>query len=131
MIIIHLSDTTQKLTKRAAPDEISLINFLFGLAPVEVYLATEVAFNAGELLPHRFTLTSSKKSEEAVCFLLHFLWIAPGFLISRLALWCPDFPPRLKLSCKQVTKENKAQRLSETSFELASLIDCRLQSQKI
>lgn len=31
---------------------------LFGLAPKGVYLASQVALAAGELLPHRFTLTT-------------------------------------------------------------------------
>ena len=42
---------------------------LFGLAPGGVYRARPVTRPAGELLPHRFTLTPAKT--EAVCFLWH------------------------------------------------------------
>ena len=45
---------------------------LFGLAPGGVYRAKRVAPPAGELLPHRFTLTSPGKPGKAVCFLWHF-----------------------------------------------------------
>ncbi len=46
---------------------------LFGLAPGGVYRARPVTRPAGELLPHRFTLTSTHSEEEAkaVCFLWH------------------------------------------------------------
>ena len=44
---------------------------LFDLAPGGVCLARLVAQPAGELLPHRFTLTA-RKAREAVYFLLHF-----------------------------------------------------------
>jgi len=46
---------------------------LFNLAPGGVCLARPVTRPAGELLPHRFTLTS-QETREAVCFLLHFPW---------------------------------------------------------
>ncbi len=48
--------------------------FLFGLASDGVYLATWVTPNAGELLPHRFTLTrrcAIVAQRRAVCFLWH------------------------------------------------------------
>ena len=61
--------------------------FLLDLAPSGVCLAKPVTRPAGELLPHRFTLTArvypaflagrrsmSRKIREAVCFLLHFPW---------------------------------------------------------
>lgn len=53
-------------------------SFLFGLAPGGVCRAEPVTRSAGELLPHRFTLTPRKPLSElstlrvAVCFLLHF-----------------------------------------------------------
>ena len=60
---------------------------LFGLAPDGVYLASDVATGTGELLPHRFTLTSgpAEPIPEAVCFLLHFPprhrdWALPSIL---------------------------------------------------
>ena len=46
---------------------------LFGLAPGGVCLARLVTQPAGELLPHRFTLTADGRGHRlAVCFLLHF-----------------------------------------------------------
>ena len=45
---------------------------LFDLAPGGVYLAGSVTRPAGELLPHRFTLTLCK--QRAVYFLLHYPW---------------------------------------------------------
>ena len=47
---------------------------LFDLAPGGVCLARLVTQPAGELLPHRFTLTAWACAHEAVCFLLHFPW---------------------------------------------------------
>ena len=47
---------------------------LFDLAPGGVYLARPVTRPAGELLPHRFTLTSPGEPDAAVYFLLHFPW---------------------------------------------------------
>ena len=47
---------------------------LFDLAPSGVYRARPVTRPAGELLPHRFTLTAWAEAHEAVCFLLHFPW---------------------------------------------------------
>ena len=46
---------------------------LFGLAPSGVCLANQVTLAAGELLPHRFTLTAKpdESNSMAVCFLLH------------------------------------------------------------
>jgi len=46
---------------------------LFDLAPGGVCLARPVTRPAGELLPHRFTLTS-REIREAVYSLLHFPW---------------------------------------------------------
>ena len=46
---------------------------LFGLAPGGVCRASDVTTGAGELLPHRFTLTvGNSQFPKAVCFLWHF-----------------------------------------------------------
>ena len=45
---------------------------LFGLAPDGVYQARRVTPPAGELLPHRFTLTRVTEVTQAVYFLLHY-----------------------------------------------------------
>ena len=54
---------------------------LLGLAPDGVCLAAPVTRHAGELLPHRFTLTGEpyleRRGSQAVCFLLHFPRLAP------------------------------------------------------
>ena len=59
------------LTDRAGPAGFNRPSPLLGLAPGGVYLAGWVTPPAGELLPHRFTLTLHPR---AVCFLLHFPW---------------------------------------------------------
>jgi hypothetical protein len=64
---------------------------LFGLAPGGVCLAPGVTTGTGELLPHRFTLTSPKRGG--------LLSVALSCASPRLgvtqhpALWSPDFPP--------------------------------------
>jgi len=50
------------------------------LAPGGVYRAAPVTWRAGALLPHRFTLTSSRR-REAVCFLWHYPAGHPGLLL--------------------------------------------------
>jgi len=69
---------------------------LLGLAPGGVCLARPVTRPAGELLPHRFTLTLRLgcPGPMAVCFLLHFpwprgRWVLPTTVFRRR----PDFPP--------------------------------------
>src|SRR3954464_6433647 len=79
---------------------------LFGLAPGGVCRARPVTRPAGELLPHRFTLTSVPPQTccagaEAVYSLWHFPYpshsrevvLTVGVTHHR-ALWSPDFPPR-------------------------------------
>ena len=71
-------------------------SLLFGLAPSGVYQANQVTLTAGELLPHRFTLTASQPagSDVAVCFLLHYsLTSRPVGVTHHRVLWSPDFPP--------------------------------------
>jgi len=57
---------------------------LLGLAPGGVYLATPVARGAGELLPHRFTLTCPRGP--AVCFLWHCPAGRPGLPLTTTLL---------------------------------------------
>ena len=60
----------------------------FGLAPGGVYRAVRVTPGAGALLPHRFTLTCSRRTvPSAVCF----LWHCPS---GR-----PDWPLAITLPC--------------------------------
>ena len=67
---------------------------LFGLAPGGVCLARPVARPAGELLPHRFTLTAPGGAGEAVCFLLHFPWPRGRWALPiTVSDRSPDFPP--------------------------------------
>ncbi len=74
---------------------------LLGLAPDGVYRARPVTRPAGELLPHRFTLTAGVDPEGAasggglfsVALSLPDRGRAVGVTHHR-ALWSPDFPPR-------------------------------------
>ncbi len=50
--------------------------FLFGLASGGVYQAIEVTFDAGELLPHRFTLTT-QALQATPRSAVYFLWHCP------------------------------------------------------
>ncbi len=58
---------------------------LFGLAPGGVYLATPVAWGAGGLLHHRFTLTS--RDRKAVCSLWHCPAGRPGWVLPTTLLY--------------------------------------------
>ena len=67
--------------------------FLFGLAPDGVYQANRVAPVAGELLPHRFTLTT--RSEEPFGGILSValsLIFRPVGVTDHPVLRSPDFP---------------------------------------
>ena len=76
---------------------------LFGLAPSGVYQALDVATETGELLPHRFTLTSKDCQQapfhEAVYFLWHFPsrrrdWALPSTLSCGARTFLPSgLPP--------------------------------------
>ena len=66
------------------------ISLLFGLAPSGVYLASQVALAAGELLPHRFTLTSFGGGLLSAALALA---LRPVGVTDHFALWSPDFPP--------------------------------------
>ena len=60
---------------------------LLGLAPGGVYRATPVTRGAGELLPHRFTLTgTTPRRGPAVCFLWHFPAGRPGLPLTTTLL---------------------------------------------
>jgi hypothetical protein len=65
-------------------------HLLLGLAPSGVCLAAPVARHAGELLPHRFTLTSATRGG------LFSVALSAGrpawHSHQRPALWSPDFP---------------------------------------
>ena len=51
----------------------------------------------GALLPHPFTLTCTRRSGQAVCFLWHFPWSRLRRTLSGAVLpWSPDFPPPLE-----------------------------------
>ena len=66
------------------------IALLFGLAPGGVCLADAVTRAAGELLPHRFTLTASRRRSVSVALSVG----SPPLAVSQHpALRSPDFPP--------------------------------------
>ena len=69
------------------------LNFsLLGLAPDGVYRARPVTQPAGELLPHRFTLTARCPGGGFLSVALS-LTSRPVGVTHHRALWSPDFPP--------------------------------------
>ena len=69
--------------------------FLFGLASGGVYQATEVTSDAGELLPHRFTLTTQATKVAPFGGMLSValsLISRPVGVTDHPALRSPDFP---------------------------------------
>jgi hypothetical protein len=68
----------------------------FDLAPGGVYLATPVTWDAGALLPHRFTLTCvsiPKNRTAGGLFSVALSRESPRVAVNnRPALWSPDFP---------------------------------------
>ena len=68
-------------------------SFLFGLAPGGVYLARRVASSAGELLPHRFTLTARLAPRGGLLSVALSLALRPVGVTHHRVLWSPDFPP--------------------------------------
>src|SRR6266487_1057887 len=82
---------------RASPVHEGGIALLFGLAPGGVYRASAVTRAAGELLPHRFTLTAIN-SRRGMVAAVYFLWhwsveFPPLGVTQHPALRSPDFPP--------------------------------------
>ena len=76
---------------------------LFGLAPGGVCLARPVTRPAGELLPHRFTLTSNRRESQRIRGGLFSVALSLSEPLTRAltvgvthhrTLWSPDFPPR-------------------------------------
>ena len=65
---------------------------LLGLAPGGVYLARQVTSPAGELLPHRFTLTTSPRLYGGLLSAALSLTLRPVGVTDHPALWSPDFP---------------------------------------
>ncbi len=64
----------RSFTNRTGWSRYEPLSFLLGLAPGGVYQAERVTPPAGELLPHRFTLTALPQGNAAVCFLWHSPW---------------------------------------------------------
>ena len=72
----------------------NVASLLFGLAPSGVYLAKQVTLLAGELLPHRFTLTQFRRSETGGLLSVALsLASRPVGVTDHCTLWSPDFPP--------------------------------------
>ncbi len=68
--------------------------FLFGLAPGGVYLAEPVTRPAGELLPHRFTLTADGRTiGGGLLSAALALALRPVGVTDHPVLRSPDFPP--------------------------------------
>ena len=84
---------------------------LFGLAPDGVYRARPVTRPAGELLPHRFTLTPAEAQAPwprrsifcgTVPIRSCFKQPRTVGVTHHRALWSPDFPPWHVLRCEQL-----------------------------
>ena len=67
--------------------------FLLGLAPDGVYRAEPVTRSAGELLPHRFTLTDRETPAGGLLSVALSLTLRPVGVTHHRVLWSPDFPP--------------------------------------
>jgi len=67
--------------------------FLLGLAPDGVYRAEPVARSAGELLPHRFTLTDRETPTGGLLSVALSLTLRPVGVTHHRVLRSPDFPP--------------------------------------
>jgi len=95
---------------RAEPVVVAL---LFDLAPGGVYRASSVTRAAGELLPHRFTLTPTR-GRFVFCGTVR--GISPLGVTQHPALWSPDFPltaiiaasdhPPLPGACQRTCERN-------------------------
>ncbi len=98
----HLKQPTRKSygTERV-PGDPEVTCSLFGFAPGGVYLARRVAPPAGELLPHRFTLTTPKCGGLLSAALS--LTSRPVAVSDHPALRSPDFPPADKRCCQPTT----------------------------
>lgn len=90
-VTCHLEQPTRKETEA---DRLRSLfrasSLLFGLAPDGVYQARPVTWPAGELLPHRFTLTPVWGGLFSVALSLT---SRPVDVIDHSVLWSPDFPP--------------------------------------
>src|SRR5262245_28883819 len=111
--------------RRAARDaEIAL---LFGLAPGGVCRASPVARAAGELLPHRFTLTARATLPSpcaAVCFLWHCPWGCPPWrLASTLPCGVRTFLPRVNRAGDRPAFSGGSQRTRRTTRSIAPALD--------
>ena len=66
--------------------------FLFGLAPGGVYLATECYHPCGALLPHPFTLTEAVSALGGLLSAALSVGFRPPGVTWHPVLWSPDFP---------------------------------------
>ena len=86
-------------TDRAVAVRRRTTSSLFGLAPGGVYLAKRVTPPAGELLPHRFTLTLLTDQHGGLLSVALSLTLRPVGVTDHPVLWSPDFP----LVCEQTS----------------------------
>ena len=92
----HSSRTTITRSLKRPTRELgraTLYALLFGLAPSGVCRASDVTTGAGELLPHRFTLTSENKRSRGGLLSVALSFPSLGLGVTQhLALWSSDFP---------------------------------------
>jgi hypothetical protein len=92
-VACRLQQPTRKSTLRTAAYR-RICSFLFGFAPDGVYRASQVTLAAGELLPHRFTLTTRRKRPFGGLLSAALSLISrPVGVTDHPVLWSPDFPP--------------------------------------
>ncbi len=92
-VACHLKQPTRKETEaeRLRPP-FRADSLLFGLAPDGVYQARPVTRPAGELLPHRFTLTNRQKPAGGLFSVALSLTLRLVGVTHHRILWSPDFP---------------------------------------
>jgi len=91
----HLQQPTRRATWAGRPEPARRQDaLLFGLAPDGVYQAKPVTRPAGELLPHRFTLTTRRKRPFGGLLSVALAVELPRLVVNQHSiLWSPDFPP--------------------------------------
>ena len=92
-VTCHLEQPTRKETEADRLRPLFRANsLLFGLAPDGVYQARPVTRPAGELLPHRFTLTSRQEPAGGLISVALSLTLRLVGVTHHRILRSPDFP---------------------------------------
>ena len=114
----------------------ALRSLLFGLAPSGVYLAKRVTSSAGELLPHRFTLTERRNPSPGGLLSAALALVSrPVGVTDHSALWSPDFPlvpnpaPAIVWFTSRkimiATNASGSQQVASSTSWIGCLVSCR------